>query len=173
MKFTQIPANATPATTDYIIGHTAAGVDDKITIAQLASIVSANLGSSVMKFIGATSANGAGAVIPGGVYTTYLTITGPSNGGRVLVKGNANLKDGNSGATRTGHIRIRCDGVVVGNSDVSWQTVNSAQWLGTVSTMESHTPSAGSHTWTFEIQADFSSASLIFVSQLEVVQVLP
>lgn len=171
MKFTQIGANASPAVGDYIIGHTAAGVDDKITIGQLATIVSANLGSNVMKFLGATSTSQAGGVIPN-AYTTYNTVTATSHGGRIMLQGNCAIKDGNSGSVRTGHIRLQCDGVTVGNSDIVWCTFTSGQYAPSF-TMESHTPSAASHTWTFQVEADTASASIIYQTQFQVVEALP
>lgn len=171
MKFTQIPANPSPAVGDYVIGHTVAGVDDKLTISQLAALVSANLGAGVMKFIGATSAANAGAVIPP-AYTSYNTVSGTSNGGRVLIRGYAAIKDGNSGAGRTGHVRLTCDGVVVGNSDIVWWTFQSGAYAMQGFTMESHTPSAGAHTWALQVQADTGSASIIYSTMLEVIQAL-
>ena len=48
-KFSQITTNASPATSDFVIGVTAGGVDDKITLAQLAALVSANITAGAVK----------------------------------------------------------------------------------------------------------------------------
>ena len=102
---------------------------------------------------------GSAGVIPN-AYTTYATVTATSKGGKVRAVAHANLHDGNSGSPRTGHIRILCDGVDMGNTDRIWRT-NSNYDYQNPSTMGESTPSAGSHTWVFQVLADTANATIL------------
>ena len=48
-KFSQIPVNSSPVIGDYVIGVTVGNVDQRITIAQLAALVSANITDGSIK----------------------------------------------------------------------------------------------------------------------------
>lgn len=170
-KFTQIGANASPAIGDYIIGHTAAGVDDKITIGQLAALVSANLSAKALIDLGYNSTDQAGAVIPTG-YTTYATVAATSHGGAVRAILTVEMADGSSGAARTGGIRIACDGTAISNTTLAWQTTTSGARI-LIMTMGGHTPSAGAHTWTGQVVADTGSASIIRKVNMWVSEAMP
>ena len=170
-KFTQIGANASPAVGDYIIGHTAAGVDDKITIAQLAALVSANLSSKALIDLGYNSTAQAGAVMPT-AYTTVASVTATSHGGAVRINAVAAIADGSSGASRTGNIRLVCDGVAITNTTMVWQTVNSGQFL-IIPAEGGHTPAAGSHTWGLQVVANTASGTVMQQMNIWVAEAMP
>lgn len=110
------------------------------------------------------------SVIPN-AYTTYATVTATSTGGKVRCTGNASIKDGASGASRTGHVRVQLDGSTITDSDIIWNTTASNMYTF-VATMAENTPSAASHSWTLQVEADTASASLIQVYQFSVVEVI-
>ena len=170
-KFTQIGANASPAIGDYIIGHTAAGVDDKITIGQLAALVSANLSSKALIDLGYNTTD-QGSAVMATAYTTVATVTATSHGGAVRVNAVAEIADGSSGANRTGSIRLLCDGVQITNAIVQWSTMISGGRIS-IPVMGGHTPSAGSHTWVLQTLADTGSASLAKKMNLWVAEAMP
>ena len=170
-KFSQIPANPSPVVGDYVIGHTAGNVDDKITIGQLAALVSANLSSKVMIDRGFHFANNGALVVPT-AWTTYNTVTATFSGGAVRVHVTAQIRDGNSGAPRTGHLRVQRDGVTMTSSDEIWHTPTSGAYIYAAA-MFSDTPSAGSHTYTFQIAADTGSATTLLQTALHVMEAMP
>lgn len=98
-------------------------------------------------------------------YTTYNTIAGVTRGKRVEITAMISIGDGNSGDTRTGHIRVQCDGVSL--DDVRWQTITSRSHI-LCSYLTAHTPSAGNHTWTLQVKADTGSASAIRMANITV-----
>ena len=134
----------------------------------------ANAAVNLLKMAAGTLTLGFGRSVHGGSvipisYTTYQTVTATSTGNPVELDYHVWLSDGNSGASRTGHIRVLCDGVDVGSSDQIWYTLNGVRhfWADKLR----HTPSAGSHTWVLQIVADTGSASILQSTQLSVREV--
>ncbi len=107
-------------------------------------------------------------IIPN-AYTTYNTITGVTRGKRVEITAMVSISDGISGNQRTGHIRVQCDGVSL--DDVVWQTYTSGGHV-LCSYLTSHTPAAGNHTWTLQVEADTASASAIRMSNITVKEMI-
>lgn len=101
-------------------------------------------------------------------YVTQCTVTATTAAGvEVEIEYKANITDGTSGAARTGHIRVQCDGVTISGSDITYHT--SGNGAGAYPTMcINHTPGAGSHTWTLQAEADSASATLLDQASLEV-----
>lgn len=83
------------------------------------------------------------------------------------VLGVANLQDGSSGATRTGNIRILCDGVTVDNAIGNWQTPT-ASGNASCTALGRSTPTAASHTWTLQAKSSIASATLLSNASLTV-----
>lgn len=122
------------------------------------------LSSSI--FIGSNFAAQTSTVMSA-TYTTYATVTGNSNGGKVSIGWCAIVCNGNSGADRTFSARIQCDGVTVRE----WQEFfvalanNRRYSFGLKAT---YTPSAATHTWTLQLAASVGSAIILDDPYIEV-----
>lgn len=127
--------------------------------------------SGLLKHLGFNAGNNGGGVLSV-TYTTFATVTATSTGGLVILSGVGQIKDGNSGANRKVNMRIQCDGTTVTNSEITVSSfANTYESEGVIQI--SHTPSAGSHTWTFQVQAQTGSATLGYQSSLQVSEVNP
>lgn len=103
-------------------------------------------------------------------YTTYCTVTATSAGGEVELTYIANIHDAGSGSARLANVRVQCDGVTVtGSEDTNVQVAlnGGTGWGLTIS----HTPTAGSHTWTLQILATAASATVLDQASLRVAEV--
>ena len=93
-------------------------------------------------------------------YVTYATVTATSLGGVVEIDYSAWLYDGSSGAARTFSIKVQCDGVDVGTplTTIGLPYISGQNPGAGIRSIVSHTPSAGSHTWTVQALASAASA---------------
>ncbi len=103
-------------------------------------------------------------------YTTYCQVIARSNGRSVDIDIKALVKDANSGAARTGHVRIQVDGTTLTGSDIIWGTAISGGYANLTGLTASHTPTAGLHTWTLQVVADTASASNLDQASIKVTQ---
>lgn len=111
-----------------------------------------------------------GDLIPN-AYTTYCTVTATSLNKEVEISYGANIQDAGSGLARSGHIRIQVDGVTLSGSDIIWETVNN-NFVANPNMIIPHTPTAASHTWTLQVEADTASASYLQQAYLRVNQII-
>lgn len=126
--------------------------------------------TGLLKHLGAQFYNNGGGVLST-AYTTFATVTATSAGGKILLLGVSQFRDGNSGANRKVDMRIQCDGVTITNSGITVPSFANA-WESEGVIHISHTPSAGSHTWTLQVAAQTGSATLGFQSSLQVDEVM-
>jgi len=93
-------------------------------------------------------------------WTTYASITATSLGGLVEASTEANVANLSSGAYRTFDIRVQCDGSTIGSAITALGAIyiaGGSPYYGFANTFSS-TPSAGSHTWTFQMQASAAAS---------------
>lgn len=127
--------------------------------------------SGLLKHLGFNNGNNGGGVLST-TFTTFASVTATSTGGQVILLAVGQVKDGNSGANRKVDFRIQCDGTTVTNSGITQPSfANSYESEGVIHI--AHTPSAGSHTWTFQIAAQTGSATLGYQASLQVTEVNP
>ena len=126
-------------------------------------------GSGIAYRLGRDIKTSVGTVIPN-AYTTYCTVNASSLNKEVEIEYGVQLRDGSSGASRTGHIRIQVDGVTLTGSDLIWQTPASGVYISGPQMIIAHTPSDGAHTWTLQVQADTASASILNQAYMKVNQ---
>jgi hypothetical protein len=112
------------------------------------------------------NANGA---IMSNTWVTYISLPMITFGRSLEIDVAALINDGNSGASRTGHIRAQIDGVTVTDSDAVWQTVSTGQ-RATVAYTVTATPAAGFHTVTLQLIADTGSASALNQASMKVTE---
>jgi hypothetical protein len=104
-------------------------------------------------------------------YVTYATVTATSNGGEVEIDLRAHFTNANSGANRSAYIKVQCDGVDIEDPGIVLNIPNlgADTVSGSIfSFIYSHTPSAGSHTWTFQTYSPTSSAVYLNKARLRV-----
>jgi hypothetical protein len=142
--------------------------DAAVSTSKLSSgaVTLAKIATGVVRLGMSTAAPG--ALIPN-AYTTYCTVTGNSTGGEIELHFIANVHDGSSGAARTGHMRVQCDGTTVTNTDRVYYTPGNAAYAHVVA-LQNHTPAAGSHTWTLQVQADTVTATFLDNAALRVAE---
>jgi hypothetical protein len=102
-----------------------------------------------------------------------LSVAATTIGGRVKVRLEGSLVNANSGAARTAQLKLLCDGTQVG--DVS--PVQNVPFISAVSAQgfvlpATHTPAAGSHTWTVQGLASIAAAVQIGTAFLSVEEFL-
>lgn len=101
-------------------------------------------------------------------WTDVATFTGTSLGGECFVQWVITLANGNSGADRTGSLRVICDATQLGTiGPVSLLLANLPR-IGRAGEYSS-TPGAGSHTW--KLQANGSAASSV-VAEMAAIHVI-
>lgn len=102
----------------------------------------------------------ASSTVMSGNYTTYATVKGISDGGKVLTEWAVVVANGSSGADRLFSARILCDGVVVGETtDLFVAQANNRRYPFCFK--YTHTPTAGEHTWTLQLTASVASAVIM------------
>ncbi len=104
------------------------------------------------------SDTGAGGVTTS--YVTYATLTATSQGGLVVIDVSALFQNANSGASKTFDYRVQCDGVTVDSAVTGTAVpyIASQNPLTSIRDIFAHTPSAGSHTWTFQALASLATS---------------
>lgn len=155
----------TGATTIAAAGSINQGQDEKVLpiSASIAYAINDSLGNRICRRNanetrrGLATKGSLGDVIPA-AYTTYLSVTAKTLGRSVEVQYGANLRDGSSGANRSGHVRVVVDSV--NNGDITWLT-NVSGGAESVHNIFSHTPSVAAHTYVLQVEADTGSASLL------------
>lgn len=93
-------------------------------------------------------------------WTTYATVTATSLGGTVEAMATVNVANLSSGSYKTYDIRVQCDGVTVGSAISALGAIfitGASPYYGSANTFSS-TPAAGSHTWTFQMQASLAAS---------------
>lgn len=144
--------------------NSAALQDNAVTTAKVAAaaITLAKLAVGSLSLGFSTNNNNGGVLST--AWTTFNTVTATSNGNPVEIAVNLFNGDGNSGASRTGHFRVLCDGADISttgaafSSDRIWGNIASGQRMHWAE-LYRHTPAAGSHTWVFQVVADTASAT--------------
>lgn len=161
--------NATNATVTGIL--TASG---SVTL-PAASVTASNIDFTTFKHkivydIGTVNSNPASVMLSGDYVAQ--TITGTTNGGYVDILATLNIGDGNSGAPRTGHFKLQCDGVDIPNSTKTFFTPSSGYYSVDYTTQVRHLPAAGSHTWKLIVTPDTGNATYINMNSLSVKEIL-
>lgn len=110
-----------------------------------------------------------GDVIPN-AYTTYLTSVIVTLNKEVEIQFGINVRDGTSGAARTGHVRVQVNSVTISGSDIIWETPISGATANAHMIM-THTPSFGTNTFTLQVEADTAAASLLDQAYLRICQI--
>lgn len=93
-------------------------------------------------------------------WTTYATVTATSLGGTVEASTETNVGNASSGAYRSFDLRVQCDGVTIGTAITALGAIYIAgvtPLVGYANTFSS-IPAAGSHTWTFQMQASAAAS---------------
>jgi hypothetical protein len=134
--------------------------DASITTPKIAdgSIGLAKLSSNALR-LGIDKKNTTGTLIPNS-YTTFATITAISTGKECEVYYSVNFTNLNSGSTRVLLVRVQCDGVDISPAGLAYTAISLAGDTPTYngSFTVSSTPTAGSHTWTLQMQASATSS---------------
>ncbi len=117
---------------------------------------------------------GFGAVQPGlsvipAAFTTYVKMPMITKGRSLEIDYGCNVKDGNSGATRTGHVRVLIDGVTA-VGDLVWQTLSTGVYGGIANHSLPVDLAAGFHTIELQISADTGSASTLQSAAIKVTE---
>lgn len=103
-----------------------------------------------------------------------MTVTATSSGGEVEVDLRAILTNAGSGAARKATIQVQCDGVDIATDLVMSMTYSAGDGANQAiapSTIISHTPTAGSHTWTVQLLATANSAVYLNWASLKVSEI--
>lgn len=122
--------------------------------------------------LGINTKTSTGSVLPTGSYTTYCTVTATSTGGAIEADFSALIFNGNSGAYRTAQVKVQCDGVDVTpvlDFGVSFVSSNNPPVFPAFKV--SHTPAAGSHTWTLQVKSNTGSAVIMDQAYLRIAEV--
>lgn len=133
-----------------------------------------SLGNRICRRNATETRRGFGAVQPGlsvipAAYTTYVSIPVILQGRSIEIEYGCNVKDGNSGATRTGHVRVFVDGATA-LGDLVWQTLSTGVYGGVASHIIPVELSAGLHTIALQISADTASASTLQSAYIRVIE---
>lgn len=106
-------------------------------------------------------------------YVTHATVTATSTGGKIHTLFSVRAVNGNSGALRTMDIRVQCDGATVEDMtgiNLAYLAANNPE--ATYSFMFEHQPSAGSHTWTLQLEASAGAAVVVGENFLNIAEVV-
>ncbi len=106
-------------------------------------------------------------------YATYPTLTATSTGGVVRIRIGGFIANADSGANRTYSIKILLDGVTTVKeiTGATLPLISGASLGHWINFTASHTPSAASHTWAFQMLASAAgsvSTSSLFMEVAEV-----
>lgn len=113
--------------------------------------------------------NRGGNIISGGAYTTNVSIPIVATGRSLIIEGIANIRDGNSGAARSGRIRLLMDGNPISDTDTTWVTPLNATGTSSIISRDV-TPASGVHTFALQTYADTNSASGLWQASLKVTE---
>lgn len=133
------------------------------------SIAPAKLGFKTLKYLGSNTRTTTSGTIPTS-WTTFATVTATTGAGKVLLGCKTNIKDGNSGATRAGNIRLAIDGNVVPGTQIQYWTPNGLKDSPGLDIEVDVT--AGSHVFALQATADVASASEMKQASLVVQEVV-
>lgn len=100
-------------------------------------------------------------------YTDYVTVRAITTGRPIKIDFSATVTDGNSGANRRGFVRVMLDGVLVPNTNIQWDTPNTAG-SATVAEGVLVEATAGLHTIVLQCIANTGSASLMSLGAVTV-----
>lgn len=142
-----------------------------VTAQSIANLVTAPSGTYIHRGINVGSDTAAGGVTTS--YATYATVTASSVGGLVIIEVSGLFQNASSGASRTYDYRVQCDGVTV-DAAVTGTVVAfvSGQTLASTSVDAfTHTPTAASHTWTFQALASAASSVTLRRPKIKVYEV--
>lgn len=142
-----------------------------VTAQSIANLVTAPSGTYIHRGINVGSDTAAGGVTTS--YATYATVTASSLGGLVIIEVSGLFQNAGSGAQRTYDYRVQCDGATVGSAVTG--TIlgfTATQTLASTSVDAfSHTPTAASHTWTFQALASAASSVTLRRPKIKVYEV--
>lgn len=106
-------------------------------------------------------------------YATHNTVTADSLGGEVEITFNTVIRNAGSGGGNNANVKIVLDGVTDVTPIINQLTADlgAPNESNVVSFTVRHTPSAGSHTWTLQANANANSSVYIDQSTIRVVEV--
>lgn len=107
-------------------------------------------------------------------YATYATVTATSQGGLCEIDVSMIFNNANSGSDRGASYKVQCDGVDVGTplSGVILVPLSPTNLPVHFSESFTHTPSAGSHTWTLKCLASANAAVTLRRPTIQVDEIL-
>jgi len=138
--------------------------------------LNARLGVLETNTIASRGINKGSDTAAGGVtssYATYATVTATSTGGLIIIDVSMIFNNASSGADRGASYKVQCDGVDVGTplSGVILVPLSPTNLPIHFSESFTHTPSAGSHTWTLQCLASINTAVTLRRPTIEVREV--
>lgn len=133
------------------------------------TIAPTKLSFKTLRFVGSVQKITLNTVLPD-TPTNYLTVTGTTTGGNLVIDYRVDLRDSGSGATRTGAVRVLLNGTAVAGSQITYYTANAQK--DTPSLVLSIPAPAGSNTVILQAQADTAAATYLNQASLTVSEVV-